>query len=274
MNGLDNLIIIRGGGDIGSGTAHRLFNAGFKIIIAEIEKPYVIRRMVSFANAVYSKIMRVESVTARLAETDANIETIIKNNEISVIIDSELQILKKIKPLAVIDATLAKKNIGTLKVMADITIALGPGYCAGKDVDAVIETNRGHNLGRIIYNGFAEKNTGEPGNIAGYTNERVLHSTATGKIKNKFDICDLVKKGDIVSEINNVPVIAGVSGVIRGLIINEYDVFKGQKIGDIDPRNKIEYCYTISDKARTISGGVLEALLRLKKNFRDYTFVH
>ncbi len=267
MNGLNDLVIIRGGGDLGSGVAHRLFNAGFKVLITEIEKPLVIRRLVSFASAVYTGFIELESVKACLVNSLEDIQTIIDNAEIPVIIDKDLKILKNMKPLAVIDATLAKKNIGTKKNMAQITIALGPGYFAGKDVDAVIETNRGHNLGRIIYNNFAENDTGIPGNISGYTIERVLRAPCSGIIKNNFEICASVKKGDIISYVNDEPVIANISGVIRGLITNGSEVKNGQKIGDIDPRNKIEYCNTISDKARTISGGVLESLMFLKNNY-------
>lgn len=265
LNGLNKIIIIRGGGDIGAGVAHRLFNAGFNVLITELEFPLVIRRMAAFSSAVYSKVITVEDVTARYAEVLEDIEFILQKKEIPVIVDSDLKILKTIKPFAVIDATLSKKNIGTSKLMADITIALGPGYCAGKDVDAVIETNRGHNLGRIIYKGSAEENTGEAGNISGFKNERVLRATASGKIKNTCDIGCLVNKGDIISVINNSPVTASISGVIRGLIIDGFKVFEGQKIGDIDPRGKTEYCNTISDKARTISGGVLEVIMHLSK---------
>ena len=265
MNGLNNLIILRGGGDLGSGVAHRLFNAGFNILITEIKKPLVIRRMVSFANAIYTNISIIESVIAKFTNSIDEIHAIISNHEIPVIIDSEMSILNNIKPMAVIDVTLSKKNIGTNNSMADITIALGPGYCAGKDVDAVIETNRGHNLGRIIYDGYAETDTKEPGSISGYTIERVLRAPLAGVITNNFDIGAMVKKDEIVSYISDIPVKAKISGVIRGLIMNKSEVMADQKIGDIDPRNKIEYCYTISDKARTISGGVLEALLKLSK---------
>lgn len=264
MNGLNNIIILRGSGDIGTGTAIRLFNAGFKVIIIELEKPLVIRRAVSFASAVYLKSITVESVTARFADTYESLNLILNNNEIPVIIDNELKTIEKIKPFALIDATISKKNIGTTKKMADITIALGPGYCAGKDVDAVIETNRGHNLGRIIYNGYAEENTSIAGSICGFTNERVLRAEVSGIIKNKCDIGSNVKKDEVISEIAGTPVVAGISGVIRGLIIDGFEVFKGQKIGDIDPRGITEYCFTISDKSRTISGGVLEVIMKLK----------
>jgi len=266
---LNNLVILRGGGDLGSGAAHRLFKAGFKVLITEIDKPLVIRRLVSFANAVYSGFTEIESVKARIANSFDEIKQVLDKNEIPVLIDPELAILKKIKPLAVIDATLAKKNIGTNKNMARIALALGPGYCAGVDVDAVIETSRGHNLGRIIYKGFAEKDTGIPGNISGYTTERVLRSPCSGLIKNVFDIGARVNKGDIIAYVEEKPVIADISGVIRGLIMNGTVVAVGQKIGDIDPRGKIEYCNTISDKARTISGGVLEALMFLMLAIRE-----
>lgn len=255
---------MRGGGDLGSGVAHRLHNAGFNVLITELEKPLVIRRLVSFASAVYSGVIEVESVKARLINSFDKINLIFEKKEIAVIVDPDLSILKKIRPLAVIDGTLAKRNIGTDKSMAKISIALGPGYCAGKDVDAVIETSRGHNLGRIIYVGCAEKDSGIPGSISGYTTERVLRAPRSGIIKNKFDICSQVNKGHIIAYIDDTPVVADISGVIRGLIMEGTEVLANQKIGDIDPRNKIEYCNTISDKARTISGGVLEALMFLK----------
>ena len=192
------------------------------------------------------------------------------------LVDPEGASIRKLQPMAVVDAILAKKNLGTNKGMADITVALGPGFEAGKDVDAVIETKRGHSLGRVIYQGQAIKNTGIPGMIGGYTKERVIHSPAEGKLRNVKKITDIVKQGDIIARIEtgkkSIPVEATIDGLLRGLIRDGYPVTKGFKIADIDPRiDEYDNCFTISDKARCIAGGVLEAILHLylKKGMKN-----
>lgn len=258
-------VVVRGGGDIASGTIQKLYRAGFKVIILEIEKPTAIRRNVAFSDAIYNGESTVEDIKAVKVRDLAGIKEAHKNNFIPILVDPEGDILKAIKPLALVDAILAKKNLGTNKNMAPITIALGPGFNAGVDVDVVIETMRGHNLGRLIFEGYAMANTGVPGEIAGYSKERVIYSEANGKIKNISIIGDIVNKGDVLAYIGDTKVLSPISGLLRGLIKDGTEVTKGLKIGDVDPRLKeVENYTTISDKARNIGGGVLEALLMMK----------
>lgn len=265
-----SLIIVRGGGDIASGTIFKLYNCGFPVLILETEAPSAIRRNVAFSEAVYQETQTIEGTTAHLARNLDEAICFLNDGKLSLLVDPAANSIKALNPLAVIDAILAKKNLGTNRDMAGITIALGPGFFAGQDVDAVIETKRGHNLGRVIYAGTAAPNTGIPGNIAGFSKERVIHSPAEGILKNICHITDTVQKGQIIANIEtplgNIPVHATLDGLLRGLIRDGFPVTKGFKIADIDPR-KDEYnnCFTISDKARCIAGGVLEALLHLKK---------
>lgn len=262
----DSLVIIRGAGDIATGIAFRLYKSGFKIVMLEIEKPSVIRRKVSFADTIYETNFSVEDVASKLVSNTSEIAECFSKGIIPIMIDPEGTIINKLKPDVVIDAILAKKNLGTKRNMADIVIGIGPGFVAGEDVDAVVETKRGHNLGRVILCGGPAPNTGIPGNIEGYTEERVLRGNNNGKIRIIKDIGSIVRKDDVVAKIEGIEVKAKIDGVVRGMIINDYDVTVGMKIGDIDPRGKIENCYQISDKARAIGGGVLEAILCLSNN--------
>lgn len=265
-----SLIIVRGGGDIASGTISKLYNCGFPVLILEIETPSAIRRNVAFSEAIYQGTQTIEEITCYRAKDLEQAVNFLNEGKLTVLVDPDANSIKTLKPLAVIDAILAKKNLGTTKNMAPITIALGPGFCAGEDVDAVIETKRGHNLGRIIYDGCAAPNTGIPGNIEGYSKERVIHSPAKGILKNVCHITDKVTKGQQIAAIETnegvVPVYASMDGLLRGLIRDGFPVTNGFKIADIDPRlDQYNNCFTISDKARCIAGGVLEALLHLKK---------
>lgn len=260
----NKVVIVRGGGDLASGTINRLHNMGFKVLVLEIEKPNFIRRKVCYGQAVYEKEFLLEGIVSERADNLDEIKNIWADGRIPVYIDSQMEIVSKIKPIAVIDAIIAKKNLGMRKGIAPITIALGPGFEAGKDVDVVIETQRGHNLGRIIFEGFAAENTGVPGIIKGYGKERVIHAPASGKLKIVHDIGSTVQKDEIIAYIDSVPVYASLTGLIRGMIREGSIVEKGLKISDIDPREEeLKNCYTISDKARTISGGVAEALFYL-----------
>lgn len=265
-----SLIIVRGGGDIASGTISKLYNCGFPVLILEIETPSAIRRNVAFSEAIYQGTQTIEGITCYRAKDLEQAVIFLNEGKLTVLVDPDANSIKTLKPLAVIDAILAKKNLGTTKNMAPITIALGPGFCAGEDVNAVIETKRGHNLGRIIYDGCAAPNTGIPGNIEGYSKERVIHSPAKGILKNVCHITDKVSKGQQIAIIETdegvVPVYASMDGLLRGLIRDVFPVTNGFKIADIDPRlDQYNNCFTISDKARCIAGGVLEALLHLKK---------
>lgn len=261
-----DIVIVRGGGDIGTGIAHRLFKAGFKIVITDIEKPTAIRRKVSYSEAIYSDEIEVEGIKGVFCRSVENLEIIIKNGDIPVLIDRNCEAAYSLKPIAVVDSILAKKNLGTKRDMAPITIGVGPGLYAKRDVDLVVETNRGHFLGKVIEEGEARKDTGIPGNIIGFTNERLIRALDDGVIKKFHEIGDLVKKGDPICITGEIEVRANIDGVIRGLLKNGLNVKEGMKIRDIDPRAIVEYTYTISDKARAIGGGVLEAIMSLRSD--------
>ncbi|WP_330666410.1 selenium-dependent molybdenum cofactor biosynthesis protein YqeB [Vallitalea sp.] len=257
------LVVVRGGGDIASGTIHRLTKCGFRVVVLEIDKPTVIRRTVSFANALFDNEITIENIKAVRADDVNDIKKYLNNNIIPILVDEYGKSIYQLKPDIVIDAILAKKNMGTNMEMAPIVIGLGPGFTAGKDVHAVIETNRGHDLGKVIYSGKPQKNTGIPGNIEGYTHERVIRSSHEGNVSATAKIGDTVNKGDCIGYVNEFPILAPIDGVIRGLIKSGLHVTENFKIGDVDPRGKIDYCFTISDKARAVAGGVLEAILTL-----------
>jgi len=255
----NRLVIIRGGGDLASGVAVRLFRAGFKIIILEIEHPLAIRLPVSFARAVYEGKVEIEDIQAELARSERDVEKIINLGKMAVLVDSKGNCIEKYRPTILVDAILAKRNLGTRKSQAPLVIGLGPGFLAGNDVDAVIETKRGHDLGRVIYHGSAISDTGIPGEINGESTGRLLRAPADGRIIPVHQIGDLVKSGEIIAEIESIPLKTKISGVLRGLIYSDTRVTKGMKVGDIDPRGIREYCFTVSDKALSVGGGVLEA---------------
>ena len=266
---MKNLIIVRGGGDLATGTIYKLKKSGFPVLILEVPNPSAIRRNVAFCEAVYQGSQRVEDMTCYLAESVEQAEQFISQGKLCVLVDPMGESIPGLKPLAVIDAILAKKNLGTNRNMAPITLALGPGFTAGEDVDAVIETKRGHNLGRVLWKGAAAPNTGIPGIIGGYGKERVIHSPAKGILRNVKKITDTVSKGEVIAvvetEEGDVSVEATLDGILRGLIRDGYPVHVGFKMADIDPRaEEYENCFTISDKARCIAGGVLEAVLQRK----------
>lgn len=268
---ISDFVIVRGGGDIATGTIQKLYRSGFKVLILEAEKPTSIRRTVCFSEAVYDGQATVEGTSAILVKNNEEILNAWENKLIPLVIDSEGNYIDIIKPYIVVDAILAKRNLGTNKNMAPITIALGPGFYAGKEVDVVIETMRGHNLGRLIFEGFAIENTGVPGEIGGHSKERVIHSPVSGKIKNIKTIGSIVLAGETIALIENIEVKATIPGVLRGIIRDGLFVNKGLKIADIDPRlAEIENYTTISDKARSIGGGVLEAILFLKSKHLDH----
>lgn len=305
------LIICRGAGDLATGIIHRLHRAGHRVIALETDYPAAIRRQVSFCEAVYDGSAAVEGVTARLvpaladAETDTEtysgindtpaahivsekwdssaIEAVLEAGEVPLLIDPKGESIVLLKPDVVVDAIIAKKNLGTTINMAPLVIGVGPGFTAGQDVHLVIESMRGHNLARIITDGMAQPNTGVPGNIAGFTSERVIHAPAAGYIHDVRKIGDIVQKGDEIARIypdkesydnalsEYVPVNATITGIIRGLIREGYYFRKGFKIADIDPReSEITNCFTISDKARSIAGSVLEAVSAFEHGVKIY----
>ncbi len=245
-----------------SGVACRLHAANLRqIVMLEVEKPLAVRRRVSFCEAVYEGIQTVEGIDARLISSPAEIEKTWKKRQIAIMVDPQWHSLKRRSFDMVVDAVLAKQNLGTGVNDAAFVIGLGPGFTAGGDVHAVIETNRGHDLGRVIKHGTAEPDTGIPGEIGNYTSERVLRSPADGMFSSDRAIGEPVKSGEIVGHVNNKPIISEIDGIIRGLIRSQIKVKTRYKLGDIDPRGKLEYCSTVSEKARAIGGAVLEAVL-------------
>jgi xanthine dehydrogenase accessory factor len=257
-----NVIVVRGGGDLASGVIHRLYRSGYRILVLESKRPSAIRREVSFCDAVYDETSVVEGVVCRRIAKVQECRDVWEAGEIPLLTDEDGSAVSVLKPAAVVDAILAKRNLGTSREMAPLTIALGPGFEAGKDVDFVVETKRGHDLGRIIEEGYAFANTGVPGMVGGVSKERVIHSPAAGMIRNLAQISDSVEKGQILAVVGETPVKATITGVLRGIIREGYEVFEGMKIADIDPRREeTKNCYTISDKARCIAGSVLEILL-------------
>lgn len=276
----DKLVIIRGAGDLATGVAQSLYEAGFRLLLLEVEKPSAIRRQVALCEAVYDGMASVENLTCCCCQSLAEVRKAWEGEAIPLLVDPEGASIAALKPWAVVDAILAKKNLGTNRRMARHTVALGPGFTAGVDVDAVIETKRGHQLGRIIWQGTAIANTGIPGLIAGYGRERVIHSQQAGFVYGLVHIGDKVKKGQpmavlteepipsgmAVTECMGTPILASLTGFVRGLIRDGYQVPRGFKIADIDPRdNERENCFTISDKARSLGGAVLTALLWMGK---------
>lgn len=260
----NHLVLIRGGGDIATGVAYRLYKAGFPVIVLELERPLVIRRTVALATAVLETTAHIEDLHAQLAHTLEEAIALAKIGIIPVMVAPQLdncQLAIVNYQFSIVDARLAKRNIDTTIDQASLVIALGPGFTAGTDCHAVIETMRGHTLGRVIWDGAALPNTGTPGIIAGKGRERVLRSPAEGIVAWRMEIGDLVREGDMIGDIAGHPVLAPFDGVIRGLIAPGTAVPQGLKIGDVDARQDVEACFTISDKALAIGGGVLEAIL-------------
>lgn len=257
-------IIVRGGGDLATGVIHRLWSAGFTPLVLECARPAAIRRQVALCEAVYTGSATVEGMTGVLINSLSEAVAIWQAGQVPVLVDEAGDCIKVLQPDIVIDAIIAKKNLGTNMGMAPLTIALGPGFCAGTDVHAVVETKRGHNLGRVLKAGSAAPNSGIPGIIAGFGKERVLHAPAAGVLHVVQDIGSVVEQGQIIAEITAedgvvVPVEATLTGIIRGMIREGFVVTKGFKIADIDPRQEeLANCFTISDKARCIAGSVLE----------------
>ena len=257
------LVVIRGAGDIATGIALRLWRAHIRVAMTEIEQPTAIRRTVCFSQSVVHGETEVEGVTARRAESPAEALRILESGCIPVLPDPEGACILALKPDALVDAILAKKNLGTRITDAPVVIGVGPGFTAGMDCHAVVETMRGHYLGRVIHEGTAIPNTGIPGLIGGFAGERVLRAPADGVFHQLLEIGAQVKMGDVAATVNGEPVVCTLDGVLRGILADGTPVFKGMKSGDIDPRCKIEHCYCASDKALAVGGGVLEAILDL-----------
>lgn len=257
------LILIKGAGDIATGIAVRLKNSGMQVVMTEIAIPTTVRRSVAFSRAVYEGSAVVENIIARLVLDFAQIPAVLQRDEIPVLIDPRCEVLKSIHFDAVVDSILAKKNLSTAPTQAPVVIGVGPGFSVPQDCHCVIETQRGHDLGRCIYQGCAAKNTGIPGEIGGYTVERLLRAPCDGIFHPILAIGDIVKAGQTVAMVDDQPVTAQIDGIVRGLLQDNVPVKAGMKSGDIDPRGCYEHCFTVSDKARAVGGGVLEAILHL-----------
>ncbi len=253
-------VLVKGGGDVASGVIYRLFKAGFKVLFTEVERPLAVRRLVSFCEAIYKGRWEVEGITAQRIQDINEAKKIWENGKVPGLVDPQARAVRLLKPMVLVDATLAKVNLGTHISQAPLTIGIGPGFEAGVDVHVVVETMRGHDVGRVITKGSALPNTGFPEPVMGYTVERVLRASKDGVWIPKREIGDLIKEGEIVGFIGDSPVITRIGGVIRGLLYPGLHVKKGLKIGDVDPRGDRDACFKISDKALAVGGGVLEAI--------------
>lgn len=256
------LVLIRGAGDLATGVALRLYRAGLQVVMTDLSQPTAIRRTVSFSQAIFDGTATVEGVTARCCQAE-DAERVLQAGEIPVLADPACACRELLKPHVLVDAILAKKNLGTAITDAPVVIALGPGFTAGTDCHAVIETMRGHYLGRVILQGSAEPNTAIPGLIGGYAGERVLRAPADGLFRGCRNIGDRVEAGDVAGYVGDAPMVCTIGGILRGLLADGIPVHAGMKAGDVDPRCREDHCRCASDKALAIGGGVLEAILRL-----------
>ena len=262
------LILVKGAGDLATGTAVRLYRAGFQVVMTDVAQPTAVRRTVAFSQCIYDGQTTVEGITARKAENRDQVRDILAAGEIPVLVDPQASILPQLPFMAVVDAILAKKNLGTTISDAPIVLALGPGFTAGVDCHGVIETKRGHDLGRLILEGSAIPNTGVPGDVGGYTKERIIRAPAGGPFEPVAQIGQQVNLGDVVAKVNGIPVTAQLTGIVRGMLPAGIPVTAGMKSGDIDPRCEVRHCFTVSDKARAIGGGVLEGILYFGRRLR------
>lgn len=275
-------VLIKGAGDLASGIAVRLRHCGYAVVMTETEIPTTVRRTVAFSPAVYLGKAQVEDVTGVLCRSMEEICAAMETEQIAVVVDESAAIRERLQPDVVVDAILAKKNLGTRITDAPLVIGVGPGFTAGEDCHCVVETKRGHFIGRCIWEGSAIPNTGVPGNIGGYTVERIIRASADGIFEGCVKIGDRVEAGAVVGycipdqsqekykpgTAGRIPVHAQIAGVVRGLLQDGVSVKKGMKSGDVDPRCETEHCFTVSDKARAIGGGVLEAILTKQRQER------
>jgi xanthine dehydrogenase accessory factor len=257
------IALIKGAGDLATGVALRLFRSGFAVVMTELPEPTVVRRTVSFADAVYRGRTAVEGVEAARAEDHGQARRLLTEGVVPVVVDSAAAVRHELQPVLLVDAVMAKRNTGTRIDDAPAVVALGPGFVAGREVHAVVETSRGHHLGRVLTSGSAAPDTGVPGDIGGFTAERLLRAPAAGVFIGAREIGDAVSAGDVVGHVDDVPVRAGIDGILRGLLHPGLEVTVGFKLGDVDPRGDRAHCFRVSDKAMAIAGGVLEAACAL-----------
>jgi xanthine dehydrogenase accessory factor len=258
----NHIVLIKGAGDLATGVAARLYRCGFVVVMTERPNPLMVRRSVSFGEAVYATQVELEGILARHASDMRAVHLVLDQGNIPVLVDPQADCLAELLPIALVDAIMAKSNFNTRITDAPCVVALGPGFTAGVDCHAVIETNRGHSLGRVIYTGSAEPDTGQPGSVDGKTKERILRSPVQGMVVSQASIGDRVTEGQTVALVSGQPVYTQIAGILRGLIHSGICVSAGTKIGDVDPRAEPAQCQQISDKAYAIAGGVLEAVLR------------
>ena len=258
------LVMIKGAGDIASGIAMRLWRAGINVVMTDLPRPSSIRRTVCFSEAVYRGETTVEEVRARRAENAADALRLLEENILPVIVDPKAESAKELHPEVIVDAILAKENLGTAITDAPGVVGVGPGFTAGVDCHAVVETMRGHTLGRVIWSGGAIPNTGVPGEIGGYTVERVMHSPCGGVFHALRQMGATVEAGETVATVGGEPLYAKITGTLRGILPEGFEVPREHfKSADVDPRCRLFHCFTVSDKALSVGGGVLEAVLML-----------
>jgi xanthine dehydrogenase accessory factor len=261
------IALVKGAGDVGTGVAYRLWKAGLRVVCTDLEKPLVIRRTVAFAAAIYTGRISVEGVVAARIRFADEAVLLWSRDTVPVIADPEAHVIQTLHPQIVVDCVLAKRNTGTKLTDAKVVVACGPGFEAGVDCHAVIETKRGHDLGRVLWSGKAEPNTGVPGKVGGADAQRVVRAPVAGQFYGRKAIGDVVKAGDVIATVGTTPVPATLGGVLRGLLHDDVAVSAGMKVGDIDPRAEVRYCFTISDKALAIGGGVLEAVFSMRERW-------
>lgn len=255
------LIVIKGAGDLATGIACRLFRAGCSVVMTETAQPTTVRCTVAFSQAVYRKAAEVEGITALLVQSAQEALDCVRASKVAVLVDPEGACVPALKPDGVVDAILAKRNLGTARTDAPAVVGVGPGFTPGADCHAAVETQRGHDLGRVLWDHPPAPNTGIPGDIGGYTVERLLRAPAEGRFVPLAAIGDTVEAGQVVGKVGDAPMRAQITGVVRGLLPEGTPVFAGMKAGDVDPRCRREHCFSVSDKARAVGGGVLEALM-------------
>ncbi len=254
-------VVIRGGGDLGSGVGVRLRRAGAQVLVCELPQPLVVRRYVSFAEAVFSGDTLVEEVPAILCLQRDQALTVLETNKVAVLIDSPAECLNWCQADVLVDCRMRKSPPELGMDAASLVVGLGPGFIAGVNCHAVIETKRGPTLGRVYWNGTSEADTSTPEGVNGYVEQRVLRAPRAGKFIATVRICDFVNLGQVIGQVDDTPIRAAFDGVVRGLVADGLEVEAGMKVGDIDPRNDLRLCSLVSDKALAVGGGVLEAIL-------------
>ncbi|NIS81691.1 MAG: EF2563 family selenium-dependent molybdenum hydroxylase system protein [Anaerolineales bacterium] len=255
------LILVRGGGDLATGVAIRLHRCGFQVVVTEIAQPLAVRRLVALAEAIYAGQISIEGVSARRVDDVPGALRVLEKNLIPVLVDPEATSREELNPAALVDGRMHKLPTTFDLDSVPFVIGIGPGFHVGENCHAVVESNRGHNLGRVFWSGSAQDDTGIPEPIGNFDADRVLRAPADGFFEGRIQLASVVKKGDVIARVGNVPLHAPFGGVLRGILHDGLEVERGVKVGDLDPRGILEYCFQISDKALAVGGGVLEALL-------------